>query len=154
AVLALLKEAPMHPYQMQRLLRLRHKDDILVLKRGSLYHAIGRLLRAGLIAVKARGRDGKRPERTPYRITPTGRDALTNTLGEIVATPRRESSAFLAGVSYMLFLDPDDAARELEERARKLKAEVAALTARLATASSHVLRINLLENEYLVAMLT
>ena len=54
----------MHPYQMQRLLRLRHKDEILVLKRGSLYHAIGRLMRAGLIAVKTTGREGKRPERT------------------------------------------------------------------------------------------
>ena len=43
AVLALLREAPMHPYQMQRLLHLRHKDEILALKRGSLYHAIRRL---------------------------------------------------------------------------------------------------------------
>ena len=47
AVLAFLHEAPMHPYQMQQLLRLRHKDEILALKRGSLYHAIARLQRAG-----------------------------------------------------------------------------------------------------------
>ena len=53
AVLALLREAPMHPYQMQRLLRHRHKDEILALKRGSLYHAIGRLARGGLITAKS-----------------------------------------------------------------------------------------------------
>jgi DNA-binding PadR family transcriptional regulator len=153
AVLALLREAPMHPYQMQRLLRLRHKDEILVLKRGSLYHAIGRLMRAGLIAVKTTGREGKRPERTTYRIMPAGRDALVNTLRKIVATPRRESSEFMAAMSFMVFLDPDEAARQLKERAQKLKAEIEQLTAGLATASSHVLRINLLESEYLLAML-
>ena len=53
AVLALLREGPMHPYQMQSLLRLRHKDEILALKRGSLYHAIGRLVRDELIAAKS-----------------------------------------------------------------------------------------------------
>src|SRR5215472_10811392 len=99
AVLALLREAPMHPYQMQRLLHLRHKDEILVLKRGSLYHAIGRLMRSGLIAVKGTGREGKRPERTTYRILPAGRDALMNTHRKIVATRRRESSEFMAGMS-------------------------------------------------------
>ena len=153
AVLALLREAPMHPYQMQRLLRLRHKDELLVLKRGSLYHAIGRLMRSGLIAVKATGREGKRPERTTYRIMPAGRDALVNTLRKIVATPRRESSEFMAAMSFLVLLSPDEAGRQLKERARKLNAEIAQLTAGLASASTHVLRINLLESEYLLAML-
>lgn len=143
----------MHPYQMQRLLRLRHKDEILVLKRGSLYHAIGRLMRAGLIAVKTTGREGKRPERTTYRIMAAGRAALVNTLRKIVATPRRESSEFMAAVSFLIFLDPDEAARQLKERAQKLKAEIGQLTAGLASASTQVLRINLLESEYLMAML-
>ena len=143
----------MHPYQMQRLLRLRHKDEILALRRGSLYHAIGRLMRVSLIAVKTTGREGKRPERTTYRITPAGRDALLNVLTKIIATPRRESSEFMAAMSFLVFLDLDDAARQLHERAEKLKAEIGQVTARLATASPHVLRINLLESEYLLAML-
>lgn len=143
----------MHPYQMQRLLRLRHKDEILVLKRGSLYHAIGRLMRAGLIAVKTTGREGKRPERTTYRIVPAGRSELANILRKIVATPRRESSEFMAALSFLVFLDPDEAARQLKERVEKLKAEIEQLTAGLAAASTHVLRINLLESEYLLTML-
>jgi DNA-binding PadR family transcriptional regulator len=153
AVLALLREAPMHPYQMQRLLRLRHKDELLVLKRGSLYHAIGRLARAGLIAVKATGRDGKRPERTTYRITPAGREALVKAIRDMLATPRRESSAFMAAVSFLVFVDQDEALRQLEERIRSLKAEVEQLTAGLASASAHVLRIHLIESEYLLAMI-
>ena len=143
----------MHPYQMQRLLRLRHKDEILALKRGSLYHAIGRILRAGLISVETTGREGKRPERTTYRITPEGMDALVDALRKIVATPRRESSEFMAAMSFLPHLDPQNAFQLLQERARKLEGEIAELTTGLTAASAHVLRINLVESEYLLAML-
>ena len=153
AVLALLREAPMHPYQMQQLLRLRHKDEILVLKRGSLYHAIGRLLRAGLIAVETTGRDGKRPERTTYCLTPAGLDKFKVTIRNIVATPRRESSEFMAAMSFLVHLDPKEAARHLKERAHSLDTEIEQCTGGLAAASAHVLRINLIESEYYLAML-
>lgn len=143
----------MHPYQMQRLLRLRHKDDILVLKRGSLYHAIGRLLRAGLIDVETTGREGKRPERTIYRISPAGVDAFLHALREIVATPRRESSEFMAATSFLVHLDPKEAVRHLKIRTEKLEREIAQRAAGLAAASTHVRRINLIESEYLIAML-
>lgn len=153
SVLAMLREIPMHPYQMQRLLRLRHKDEILALKRGSLYHSIRRLKKQGLIAVETTGREGKRPERTVYRILPAGQEAFMNTLRKIVATPRRGPSEFMAAVSFIVHLDPKDAIRLLKERAEKLEAEIAHRTAGLAVASTHVARINLIESEYLVSML-
>ena len=143
----------MHPYQMQRLLRHRHKDEILALKRGSLYHAIGRLLRAGLIAIDATGRDGKRPERTTYRITPAGLHGFKATIQKIVALPRRESSEFMAAMSFLVHLDPDEAVPHLKERAHRLDTEIAERTTGLAAASAHVDRINLIESEYLLAML-
>jgi len=65
AVMNLLLERPMHPYEIQRLLRQRHKDELLVLKRGSLYHAINRLLQAGLIETVSTGRAGRRPWALP-----------------------------------------------------------------------------------------
>jgi DNA-binding PadR family transcriptional regulator len=153
AVLALLREAPMHPYQMQRLLHLRHKDEILALKRGSLYHAIRRLSQSGLIDVEKTGREGRRPERTTYRITPAGSSAFLDVLRKIVATPGRESSACMAAMSFLVHLDPGEACRLLEERARKLKAEIDAIAAGLADATARVARINLIESEYLVVML-
>lgn len=153
AVLALLREAPMHPYQMLRLLLDRHKDDILVLKRGSLYHAIGRLERAGLILAASTGRAGRRPERTIYRITPEGRHELNRTLRAIIALPRRESSEFMTAMSFLIHLTPAEAIPRLEERTRRLQDEITGLSARLGAASSHVLRINLIEGEYLLAML-
>ncbi|HET7103576.1 MAG TPA: helix-turn-helix transcriptional regulator [Terracidiphilus sp.] len=153
AVLALLREAPMHPYQMLRLLLDRHKDDILVLKRGSLYHAIGRLERAGFILAASTGRAGRRPERTIYRITPEGRRELNRTLRAIIALPRRESSEFMTAMSFLIHLTPAEAIPRLEERTRRLQDEITGLSARLGAASSHVLRINLIEGEYLLAML-
>lgn len=153
AVLAFLHEGPMHPYQMQRLLRLRHKDEILALKRGSLYHAIARLLRDGLIAVRTTNREGKRPERTIYRITPAGLTEFMNTIRSMVIMPRRESSEFLAALSFLVHLDPEEAAQRLEERVQRLQAEVGQLAAGLASASEHVARINLVESEYLLTML-
>jgi DNA-binding PadR family transcriptional regulator len=153
AVLALLREAPMHPYQMQRLLRSRHKDEILVLKRGSLYHAIGRLLRDDLIAIETTGREGNRPERTTYCLTPAGLDALKVTLRRIVATPRRESSEYMAAISFLVHLDSKEAARQLKLRLRELDTEIEQRAAGLAASSAHVQRINLIESEYLLAML-
>jgi len=153
AVLAFLHEGPMHPYQMQRLLRLRHKDEILALKRGSLYHAIARLLRAGLIAVRTTNREGNRPERTIYRITPAGLAEFINTIHSMVTIPRRESSDFLAAMSFLVHLDPEGAAQPLRERMQRLETEIGQLTARLASASVNVARIHLIESEYLLTML-
>jgi DNA-binding PadR family transcriptional regulator len=153
AVLALLREAPMHPYQMQRLLRDRHKDEILALKRGSLYHAIARLLRAGLIAVEATSREGRRPERTTYRITRAGRGELQSALRKIVAMPRRESSEFMAAMSFLVHLTPAEAVEQLSERVRRLREQIDGIAAGLVAAPRFVERINLVESEYLLAML-
>jgi DNA-binding PadR family transcriptional regulator len=153
AVLALLREGPMHPYQMRRLLRMRHKDEILALKRGSLYHAIARVLKAGLIAIEATGRNGRRPERTTYRLTDAGQQALLDNLRTMVSAPRRESSEFMAAMSFLVHLPANEAAERLEERARVLEAQIAAYTGGLAQAAAFVPRIHLIESEYLVAIL-
>jgi len=152
AVLALLREAPMHPYQMQRLLKQRHKDELLVLKRGSLYHAINRLLDAGLIAAGKVERDGKRPERTTYRITPEGRAALKRMLEQMIAVPRRESSEFMAALSFLPHLEPAGAIAKLTERAQRLEEETGSHSADLKAAAQHVPRLHLIESEYLIAM--
>jgi DNA-binding PadR family transcriptional regulator len=153
AVLATLREAPMHPYQMQRLLHMRHKDEILALKRGSLYHAIGRLERAGMIEAVSTSRDGRRPERTTYGLLPAGREALLRTLEKIVSTPHRESSEFLAAMAYLIHLTPQEAIARLEDRIRLLDTQIAGTETGLKAASAWVGRINLIETEYLLTML-
>jgi DNA-binding PadR family transcriptional regulator len=152
AVLAFLREDRMHPYEMQRLLRERHKDELLALKRGSLYHAINRLSRDGLIEAISTRREGRRPARTTYRLTPGGAAALVSSLHAMVAVPRRETSELFAGLSFLVYLDPDDAAAQVEERIRRLEAEIDELTAARKRLIARVKRINLLEEEYMLVM--
>ena len=72
AVLTLLVEAPSHPYEMQRKLVERGKDEVIQFKPASVYRMIERLEQGGLIEVMGTDREGKRPERTVYRITEDG----------------------------------------------------------------------------------
>jgi DNA-binding PadR family transcriptional regulator len=153
AVLGTLREAPMHPYQMQRLLRHRHKDEILALKRGSLYHAIGRLERAGLIEPTSTSRAGRRPERTVYRLTAAGREEFLAALRTMVSTPHRESSEFMAAMSFLVHLTPYEALPHLDDRCSLLAEEIERQRAVLREAGRFVDKINLIENEYLLAML-
>ncbi len=152
AVLSLLREGPMHPYRMQRVLAERRKGELLALKRGSLYHAIYRLERAGFIEEAATRRDGRRPERTIYRATAAGEREQLRWLRVLIATPRREPSEFTASISFLVYLKREDATAQLEQRVDALGTEIAALAASLKSARARVDRINLLETEYALAM--
>jgi DNA-binding PadR family transcriptional regulator len=153
AVLALLREEPMHPYQMQRLLRERHEDEVLGLKRGSLYNAINRLTRSGLIEPATVGREGRRPERTTYRLAANGEREFVRWLRQRIATPQREPSEFMASVSFLIHLAPKDAARQLDARAQALAGQIRALGAALERVGAFLARIHLIEREYQRAML-
>src|SRR5690606_6858900 len=68
-VLAVLREAPMHPYEILVRLRKRRDDRLVRLNPGAVYHAVDRLERDGLVERAGVDRDGNRPERTVYAIT-------------------------------------------------------------------------------------
>lgn len=97
-VLAMLTMGPRHTYEMQRFVVQTHKDYLTGLPR-SMYHAVDRLLRDGLIAVDRTDREAGRPERTVYRLTDPGRDVLIDRLTRLLATPDRDSTPFLAALS-------------------------------------------------------
>lgn len=152
AVLAVLREHPMHPYEIQRLLKERHKDEILVLKRGSLYHAIRRLADAKLIVEGDTTREGLRPERTTYALTPAGEAVLVEWLRQFVAVPRAEPSNFMGSMSFLVHLEPVAATAALEERSVALQHEIAALDQSIAMLLPRIGRIHVIESEYLRAM--
>jgi DNA-binding PadR family transcriptional regulator len=162
-VLCLLRGGPLHPYEMQRLIHQRHKDKLLDLRRGSLYHAVAQLQRAGLIEPVETRRAGRRPEHTVYRLTRAGEDEVVAWLREILARPAPEPSPFLAAVSYLTRLTPEDVLAALRERAGTLEAELADLETTLHGGAAErnpvlrdlgpqITRLVLLENEYLRAL--
>jgi DNA-binding PadR family transcriptional regulator len=116
------------------------------------YHAINRLSKAGFIQAVASGRKGRRPERTTYRITKEGQLELIHALRQMVGVPRRESSEFMAAMSFHIHLEQDNAISRLEERVQRLEKEIQQTEATMKMALAHVQRIHLIESEYMIAM--
>lgn len=143
-VLSMLREDAMHPYEMIRLMRLRRDDRILSLTNGTFYHTVARLERAGLITSTGVDRDGNRPERTTYALTPHGASAATDWV-------RRELVRTGGPVEFRVALaEAHDLAREeaialLERRRDLLRADAAEVTLALAEA-----RATGLPDQYLV----
>ena len=149
AVLALLRERPRHPYEMQVLLRERHIGEVVKLRGGSLYDAIDRCLKAGLIESVDRHRSGARPERTVYALTDLGADTLMALIRRYVGTVEDEFPAFSAGLAHILYLDRDEAVALLHERRRSLHARMDETAAVLGEArQAGVPRTVLVETEY------
>jgi DNA-binding PadR family transcriptional regulator len=153
AVLSLLHAGPMHPYAMQRLLKLWGKDRVInVGQRANLYKTIRRLQQAGLVAVRQTERDQQYPERTVYELTDAGRDVAHSWLVGMLAQPREEYPQFPAALSFLMMLGPDEAARVLEQRASVLRGTLASLDAEPTNYSATLPRIVLMDDEYLRAM--
>ncbi|WAZ26572.1 PadR family transcriptional regulator [Streptomyces cinnabarinus] len=120
AVLGLLQEQPMHPYEMASTLRERHKDSSFKVNSGSLYDTVEALVRHGWIEPVETARDGRRPERTVYATTELGQSEFVRWIDELLRMPVAEYPKFMAAVSYLGALGPDRAAEALAERVRHL----------------------------------
>ncbi len=142
----------MHPYEMQRLIREWHKDEFLDLKRGSLYHAIERLKRTGSITPVETNREGRRPERTIYRLTERGEEEVYEWLRQLLAKPVREPGQFFAALSFLPLLPPKSVVQQLQQRLFALESEIAGLTAVLREMTPRIGRLVLVEVEYERAM--
>jgi DNA-binding PadR family transcriptional regulator len=149
AVLGLLGERPMHPYEMATTLRGRAKEDSIKLNYGSLYSVVESLVRHGLIEVTETVRDGRRPERTVYAITGPGRLEFVDWLSELISVPVKEYPQFEAALALMGGLSPAEVLDLLRLRAHRLASEVSAAAASLArTLEAGLPRMFVIELEY------
>jgi DNA-binding PadR family transcriptional regulator len=126
AVLDLLHERDMHPYEMRQLMLNRHTDQLIKITAGSLYHTVERLNRDELITAVQTNRAGRRPERTVYTLAEAGRDAFAARLREMLAVPADEYPSYPAALSFAHTLRVDDAIEQLTTRQARLEAMVAA----------------------------
>jgi DNA-binding PadR family transcriptional regulator len=151
AVLATVVQRPMHRYEMASVMRARGKDRDMDIKWGSLYTVVQNLERNGYLETIGVTRQGARPERTVYQITEVGRDELIAWTRELIAEPEAEHTRFVAGLSVLAVLSPQDVVELLRRRLERLTQAVDSLTALLETASD-VPRLFLIEDEYRIAM--
>jgi DNA-binding PadR family transcriptional regulator len=154
AVLALLFERPMHPYEMGVLLKQRRKGESIKFRYGSLYTVIELLLARGFIAARETARDGKRPERTIYEISSAGRDELHDWMADLLGEPVKEYPQFEAALCLLPVLPPDEALALLRQRSKRIEQTTAVLAGQIAGISTQNFPpLFLVETEYRLALL-
>ncbi|WP_053208245.1 PadR family transcriptional regulator [Jiangella muralis] len=154
AVLVLLGERPMHPYEMSSTLRERRKEDSIKLNYGSLYSVVESLQKRGLIEAAETVREGRRPERTTYAITETGAQVMVDWLVELLSTPKKEFTQFEAALSLAGALPPDQVTELLGQRLRNLLYQQKSVEAMFEEARSVGLpQLFLIEAEFSAALL-
>jgi DNA-binding PadR family transcriptional regulator len=151
-LLALLMEAPMHPYRMQQVIKERGQDQLVnVAQRNSVYQALDRLVRDGLVRRASTTREAGRPERTVYQVTEAGAATMRRWLRDMLPTPAREFPEFPAALACMVVLAPEEVRSLLTTRIEEQTSRLAAIRAQ---APPGLPRIFLIEDEYRAALLT
>jgi DNA-binding PadR family transcriptional regulator len=124
AVLTCLYEKPMHPYEISQTLRARGKQESIRINFGSLYGVVASLERRRLIRAVETVREGKRPERTVYDITESGRTEMNEWLAEVLSVPVKEYVQYEAGLSLLPAIPPDEAIPLLRMRCEGLEIQL------------------------------
>ncbi len=154
AVLSYLSLRPMHPYEAGRTLREHGDARSIKFNQGSLYMVFQQLEKVGFVVAQETSRAGQRPERTIYAITDAGRQEMRDWLRELIAEPRHEYPHFVAALSLIAALPPDDVLALLRTRARRID-EQRVETRRLIadTLRTGVHPLFLVEEDYRLALL-
>ena len=149
-----LFQGPMHVYRIQKMLEAQGKDRLVnVRSRASLYQMIERLERHGLVEVYETRRAEGYPDRVVYAITAAGREVAREWLREMLHTTEGQYPEFIAALSILFGLVPEDARAELELRVEKLQDALDTTEQGLSAAATGLPRLFLLEEEYRKTML-
>jgi DNA-binding PadR family transcriptional regulator len=141
AVLGLLQEAPMHGYELRKQLGLR-LGGFRVFSYGSLYPALRRLTRAGLIVEDAERSVSEpsgwsRRSRRVYRITAEGKERLSELLAE--AGPQAwDDDGFGVHLAFFSRTPAETRMRILEGRRRTVEERREGLRAAIARAGEQI----------------
>jgi DNA-binding PadR family transcriptional regulator len=138
---------------MKQKMRERGVERAIPLKSASIYDTVERLTRAGFIVPVETNREGRRPERTVYRLTGSGADELESWLRELVEEPSREYPRFGAALMFLGALRrKEEAIKALERRVVAFEAEIASVDALLREVPTDLPRLFIIEEEYTQAM--
>ena len=119
AVLGLLKERPMHGYQLSRELG-ESLGGLWRVSYGSLYPTLRRLERDGAIESEAGDERGARRKKV-YRITPAGERLFLELLQEAPQDTQTEDARFRMRLAFFRYLPPETRIRLLERRRQALQ---------------------------------
>lgn len=144
--MALLSQGPRHTYDMHRFMVDTRKDFVGGLPR-SLYHAVDKLERAGLVVEAGTEQPSGRPERVRYALTDAGRAELKRRVALLLATPEPDATLLVAALSFMGVLGRTETMTALRARLAGIDLQLARLDGDLAEARG-LPRVLLVEAEY------
>lgn len=98
-VLGLLGAGPRHGYEITRRIENARIRSWAKISRATVYRALDRQEERGHLASETE-REGDRPERTVYRLTPSGRERLRELVREALASEEPVYSDRLVGAAF------------------------------------------------------
>lgn len=105
-----------HGYQVRRELLSWSADRWANVQPGSIYHALKKLAKDGLLTEAGTTGTGTGPERTAYRITPDGETEFFTLLSRGLSDPTPGSDYLSAAVTFLTCLHRGTAIHLLEQR--------------------------------------
>jgi DNA-binding PadR family transcriptional regulator len=154
AVLSLLNEKPMHPYEISATMKQRGIPDVIKLNNGSLYSVVESLLKHGWIIPLETQREGRHPERTIYAPTEAGRLGFHDWLRELIYEPVKEYPHFPAALAFIGHIPPLEVIDLLDRRIGFISMTIVERRAGIAFAQGLGLaRIFVIEAEFIVHQL-
>jgi DNA-binding PadR family transcriptional regulator len=138
AVLGLLKERPMHGYQLSQELG-DSLGGFWRVSYGSLYPTLRRLERAAAVeSVPADDVKASRRRKTVYRITEKGEQLFLELLQETPHDTQTEDTRFRVRLAFFRYLPPETRLRLLERRRASLQDRLSTITDSLHTTRERV----------------
>jgi DNA-binding PadR family transcriptional regulator len=127
-ILGLLMESESHPYVIRQKMKDREMHYFVKMRDGSLYYAIDTLKKDGYIETVEKVKDSARPDRTIYRITPSGEKLFQKLLLEQFESKEQLFHPMGPALIFALYGNQEDIYRillkrqeEQELRVQKLK---------------------------------
>lgn len=136
AILGLLKEQPMHGYQLSREVA-EQLGGLWKVSYGSLYPTLRRLERDGAVeATTGTTTTGGGRRKTVYRITDDGERLFLRLLEEPPTDGQAEDARFRVRLAFFRYLPPETRIRLMERRRAGLEERLAGVNAAITAASS------------------
>jgi len=134
AILGLLKERPMHGYQLSRELA-DQLGGLWKVSYGSLYPTLKRLEREGAVEQVPGTAAGTGRRKLVYRITPAGQDLFIRLLEEPPADTQAEDARFRIRLAFFRYLPSETRIRLLDRRRTALEERLGSITEAIAGAA-------------------
>lgn len=119
----LAASGPLHGHQIRQQAQADRTDRYADIQVGSLYGALKRMAREGLVREVRTERVGNRPERTVYEITPDGRQALAAIREGVLHRISLPHDPFDLALKQARDVDEEELAQVVADRLAELRAK-------------------------------